>query len=254
MDQADIFNRNTRRRNRDRAYQSAPDDRWLITHMADEVGVRLGVVKRQFVDVLMLGSDFGALTAEGYFPKAKVTIADPGTFADVQCDEDFLPFASDSFDLIVAIGTLDTVNDLPGALLLIRRCLRGDGLFLGAMMGAGSLPVLKSSIAGTGIARIHPQIEVRAAGDLLTRAGFFIPVAESEMVIARYPSIYRLFGDLRANGLTNAMQKRSPLTRTQLSQIAEAFAPNADQKTEEEFAFIFLTGWAPPAKPVPASQ
>jgi NADH dehydrogenase [ubiquinone] 1 alpha subcomplex assembly factor 5 len=254
MDQADIFDRNTRRRNRDRVHRSNPEDRWLIAFMAAELGVRLSVVKRPFRDVLILGSDFGTFEKQRYFPEAKVTIADPGSFAEVQCDEDFLPFARDSFDLVIAFGTLDTVNDLPGALILIRHSLRADGLFLAAMMGAGCLPVLKSCVAGSGIARVHPQIEVRAAGDLLTRAGFFMPVAESETVTARYPNVFRLFGDLRANGLTNALQRRHPLSRAQLSQISDSFAPKITQKTEEQFSFIFLTGWAPSAKPVPVNQ
>src|SRR5919107_1568930 len=116
----------------------------------------------------------------------------------VQGDEDRLPFADEAFDLIVSVGVLDTVNDLPGALLLIRRALRPDGLFLAAFPGAGSLPRLKramlaaDAVGGGAAARVHPQIEVRSAGDLLTRAGFALPVVDVQPVDVRFASLLGL--------------------------------------------------------------
>ena len=105
----------------------------------------------------------------------------------VQGDEDRLPFADHAFDLIVSVGALDSVNDLPGALTLIRRALRPDGLFLAAFAGAGSLPRLRAAMRAAEEAEdiaasphIHPQIDVRAAGDLLGRAGFALPVVDSD--------------------------------------------------------------------------
>ncbi|MCP5990175.1 class I SAM-dependent methyltransferase, partial [Klebsiella pneumoniae] len=90
--------------------------------------------------------------------------------------EDALPFADDSFDLVIACGTLDSVNDLPGALILMRRVLRPDGLMLAAFAGAGSLSRLKAALLAAEGDRpgqhVHPQVDVRSAGDLLSRAGF----------------------------------------------------------------------------------
>jgi NADH dehydrogenase [ubiquinone] 1 alpha subcomplex assembly factor 5 len=155
-----------------------------------------------------------------------------------------------SCDLILAPGGLDTVNDLPGALILMRRILVPGGLFLGAMAGAGGLETLRNIVSGVNrsdqmIARHHPQIDVRGAGDLLTRAGFKLPVAESHLIKARYSGLFTLIADLRANAMTNALVERRPLSREQLAEMAKDFGLAGDGKTEEIFSLIFMTGWAP---------
>ncbi len=221
--------------------------------MATELSDRLTVVRQAFADILFIGDDFGLLDLRARYPEARVTVADPGAISALQCDEDRLPFADNSFDLIVAIGTLDTVNDLPGALILMRRMLRADGLFLGAMLGAGSLATLKKCFVVSGVARFHPQIDVRSAGDLLARAGFALPVADSETITATYPNIFRLVGDLRANGLTNALAQRHPLRRPDVLEAAQRFSSSADKKTAEHFAVVTLTGWAPSRKAAPSA-
>ena len=114
---------------------------FLAEHMADEVVERLAWVNRSFADVLVIGHApqllTDALTARG----AKVTLA--GLVGrDCICDEDALPFEPGSFDLVVSLGTLDSVNDLPGALIQINRSLKPDGLMMAALIGAGSLPKL----------------------------------------------------------------------------------------------------------------
>jgi NADH dehydrogenase [ubiquinone] 1 alpha subcomplex assembly factor 5 len=200
MTQADIFSRATRRRFRDRAFTSDPDDRWLTRMMAAELADRLGAIRRRFERVLIIGNDSSELR-KLIAPHGSYTLlADTGfrgaaAAFGVQCDEDRLPFANASFDLVLAPGGLDTVNDLPGALILIRRILVPDGLFLGAMAGAGGLETLRSIVSGVNradqiVTRHHPQIDVRGAGDLLVRAGFRLPVAESHLVTARYPSLF----------------------------------------------------------------
>jgi SAM-dependent methyltransferase len=248
MEPIEIFCRATRRRNRRRVSMSPQDDRWLIKYMATELSDRLNVVRNVFVDILVLGSDYGSLDFATLYPYANVTVADPGAVSALQCDEDRLPFADKSFDLIVAIGTLDTVNDLPGALLLIRRMLRDDGLFLGAMLGAGSLTTLKKCFVVSGVARFHPQIDVRSAGDLLARAGFALPVADSDTILANYSSMFRLVGDLRANGLANALMQRYPLSRSDVLGAVQRFSSGDGKKTTEQFALVTLIGWAPSRK------
>ena len=257
MTQADIFSRIARRRFRDRAFASDPNARWLTRLMAEELADRLNFIKRDFARVLIIGNDGGELRSLIVSKGGRAIIADAGfrgaaSAARVQCDEDRLPFADHSFDLVLAPGGFDSVNDLPGALVLIRRILAPDGLFLGAMAGAGGLETFRTLIASTtlvdqSVARHHPQIDVRAAGDLLARAGFALPVAESQSITARYSDLFTLIGDLRANAMTNALIERKPLRRDQLAQMAEQFAAAGTPKTEEIFSLIFMTGWAPPA-------
>jgi SAM-dependent methyltransferase len=255
----DIFSRTTRRRFRDRAFASDHDARWLTRFIVDELVDRLRITKRQFDRVLILGNDCGDLQQQIAASGSVMFVADPGfksalNARGVQCDEDRLPFADASFDLVLAPGGLDTVNDLPGAFALIRRILKPDGLFLGAMAGAGGLDTLRKLISDTAepdriVARHHPQIDVRAAGDLLTRAGFTLPVAESHSIAARYSDLFKLIGDLRANAMTNALVKRQPLRRDQVAQMNEQFLAIGTHKTQETFSLIFMTGWAP-SRPV----
>jgi SAM-dependent methyltransferase len=179
----------------------------------------------------------------------------------VQCDEDRLPFADSSFDLVVACGGLDQVNDLPGALALIRRVLRPDGLFLGAFVGAGSLPRLRAALLGAeerAVARLHPQVDVRSAGDLLARAGLALPVADAERVTVRYSSLFALLADLRGTASANLLVSDVPaLSRAALARAAELFRSGADPdgKTGETVEIVHLLGWAPsPDQPKPARR
>ncbi|MGZ8298505.1 MAG: class I SAM-dependent methyltransferase, partial [Allosphingosinicella sp.] len=205
------FDRRLRRLRRDRAATRFAEADYLHRLVADELVERLDFVKRDFRRALDLGCAGGYLTRRLRERGLDVTPCDSGgAFAraagGVQADEDRPPFADGAFDLVVSVGALDGVNDLPGALLLIRRALRPDGLFLGAFAGAGSLPRLRramlaaDSVAGGAAPRVHPQIDVRAAGDLLTRAGFALPVADREVVEVRYASLPRLLADLRLTG------------------------------------------------------
>jgi SAM-dependent methyltransferase len=259
----DIFDRAARRRRRDRA--TAGDyarHAFLRAVMLDGIAERLDAVKRSFADVL----DLGSFEAELMLPDARIARADPGfAFAarsgGVQVEEDHLPFADGAFDLVISAGVLDQVNDLPGALSLIRRSLRPDGLFLGAFVGAGSLGALRSALRSAEqerpAARLHPQIDVRAAGDLLMRAGFALPVADVETVNVSYRSIGGLLDDLRGMAATNLLITRSALTRAALARAAAAFADAADAegRTHETFEIVFLTGWSPDdSQPKPARR
>lgn len=271
MDQPEIFSRPLRRLRRDRAARGFADHAFLIDHMADELAERLEAVQRTFRRVLILGSHDGRTAARFAAPDRRIVSADAGfAFArasgGVQCDEDRLPFADASFDLVVSIGVLDSVNDLPGALALIRRVLRPDGLFLGAFVGAGSLGWLRSAalaadLATTGGAasRIHPQIDVRSAGDLLSRAGFALQVADGDRLSVGYGDPLRLIADLRGMGQTNALRDRSRtgVDRAWLAALFDRFAADAgpDGRVRESFDLVYLTGWAPdPDQPKPAKR
>jgi len=256
----DIFDRAARRTRRDRAADGFADHDFLRAAMLDGIQERLDTVTREFADVLDLGCFDDAFLPP---PGARIVRCDAGFgFAgDVQADEDRLPFADTSFDLVVSAGVLDSVNDLPGALTLIRRALRPDGLFLAAFTGAGSLSALRAAFRDAErdrpAARIHPQIDVRSAGDLLMRAGFALPVADVESLNVRYANLGRLLGDLRGMAVTNLLVGRTPLRRDTLAGAADAFAAQADPdgRTTERFEIIFLTGWAPaPSQPQPARR
>ncbi len=231
--------------------------------MLDGIAERLDAVTRSFADVL----DLGCFDAAFPVPAgARVARCDPGlAFAaaagGIQADEDRLPFADASFDLVVSAGVLDQVDDLPGALSLIRRMLRPDGLFLGAFVGAGSLPALRAALriaeADRPAARLHPQIDVRSAGDLLMRAGFALPVADVEALDVGYRDVGRLIGDLRGMAATNLLSQRQAMTRNVFGGTMQAFADAADDRgrTHETFRIVFLTGWSPdPSQPKPARR
>lgn len=223
------------------------EDRWLLAHMAGDLLERLAGVRRKFPRALIVGSDFGLLEPALSAAGTRVTVTDtsPAVAAHIgglACDEDRLPFADGTFDLVLSLGVLDTVDDLPGALILIRRALAPDGLFLAALSGAGGLSALRRGFASdSGIARFHPQIDARAAGDLLARAGFALPVAEIDMIGARYKAFERLLSDLRANGLTNVLANRYPLRRSDVEKAGSILQP----PIEEQFSLLTLTGWKP---------
>ncbi|WP_407947244.1 methyltransferase domain-containing protein [Parasphingopyxis marina] len=250
------FDRNLRRTRRDRAFAGWAEHAFLQQAMAEELAERLDTVQRDFSRALILGHSGDALPRALESRTITHITADPGfSFAEsdggIQCDEDRLPFAAESFDLVLSAGLLDTVNDLPGALHLIRRVLRPDGLFLGACLGAGSLPVLRSAmheadmVSGRAAPRIHPQIDIRAAGDLLGRAGFALQVADCEELTVRFSSFGRLIGDLRGSA-NSSLLGGPPLSKSAYAAAAAAFeSAQVDGKTAEKFAILYLTGWAP---------
>ena len=266
MTAPEIFDRRRRRIRRDRIAAGFAEHDFLHARMVDETLDRLGSVQREFAKALDLGCLDGKIGAALRTRGLEVISAEPGfRFAraagGVQCDEDRLPFADASFDLVVACGGIDQANDLPGALTLIRRVLKPDGLFLGAFLGAGSLPRLRAALLASeerAVARLHPQIDVRSAGDLLARAGFALPVADAERVTVRYGSLFALLRDLRGAGGSSLLAGPvTPLTRTALTAAAEHFAAAADPdgKTAETVEIVHLLGWAPaPSQPRPARR
>ena len=257
----DIFDRNARRLRRDRAARGGRAD-FLRQAMLEGLGERIASVRRNFAEVLDLGCADGTLAVSG----ATMTRGDAGAVyaaaaGGIQAEEDNLPFPPESFDLVVSAGVLDSVNDVPGALLLARRVLRPDGLFLAAFVGAGSLSTLRRVFRDAepdrAVARFHPQIDVRAAGDLLVRAGFTLPVADVETLTVRYGALSTLLEDLRSAAATNLMPRRQPLRRDTLARADALFQDRADAdgRTSERFEIDDLTGWAPaPGQPQPARR
>jgi len=175
----------------------------------------------------------------------------------VVADVEALPFAGGTLDLVVSAFALETANDLPGALIQIRRALKPDGLFLAAMLGGDTLTELRESfavaeseLAGGVSPRVAPFPDLRDMGALLQRAGFALPVADVDRVVARYPSPLALMADLRRMGAANPLVERHrlPLRREVLARMMEVYADrfaDADGKVRASFDIIWLSGWAP---------
>jgi len=174
-----------------------------------------------------------------------------GYFDHIALDlEQPLPFGP--YDFIAVVGLLDTVNDLPGALIHIRRALAPGGRAIASFVGAGSLPVLRRiMLAADGerpAARIHPMVDVRAGAQLLQRAGWADPVADSRTLTVAYRSFDRLVADLRAQGLGNVLASRAPaLGKAALERARRAFAAEADEqgRVVETFEVLTLNGRHP---------
>ena len=144
----------------------------------------------------------------------------------------------------LSLSALDTLNDLPGALIHMRAALAPGGFAIASFLGAGSLPALRSAmLAADGerpAPRLHPMVDVRAGGQLLQRAGWADPVVDSRSLKVRFSSLGRLLGDLRAQGLGNVLARpRPPLTRAAFHRARSAFG----ERTSEHFEILTLSGW-----------
>jgi len=241
--------------------RGAPD--FLMQRAAEDLEDRLASIRRDFPRVLDLASPtehFAKVIAAGGRPNTlRAAALMPGveTGAKVVVDEEALPFAPESFDLIVSGMALHWVNDLPGVFAQARRCLAPDGLFLACMAGGASLIELRGSLAraedeilGGASPRVSPFVDVRDLGGLLQRAGFALPVTDADAFTLRYDSMFALCDELRAMGAANALTARSrkPLRRSVFLRAAEIYAENfsdPDGRVRASFEIVWLSGWAP---------
>lgn len=222
--------------------QKAPGcARYLADDMADDMAERLAFLRHHPARSLVLGD-----------PASVVGHGLPGTVDRIDIPAFALdqPWPAESYDLIVACLALDTVNDLPGALIHLRAALSSGGLALVTMLGAGSLPALRAIMqAADGerpAPRIHPQVDVRAGAQLLQRTGFADPVSDSRTLTVRFRSLAGLVGDLRDQGLTGVLaQGGPPLDRAALRRAERAFSDQADGdgRVSEQFELLTLSGW-----------
>lgn len=250
-----IFDDARRKAKFERAYSRVSEVPFLWKLLAEDMADRIACTVRSFKSILLLGPL--ARWPEMVFADSTASIV-PMPFAQ----EDRLNVELGQFDLIIAAGTLDSVNDLPGALIQIRRALQPDGLFLGAMFGAGSLASLKRAMLladGTQTrAHLHPQIELKVAADLLSRTGFALPVADLVSTEVRYRDWSALVSDLRDAGVGNCLSgPRNFLGQDYCQRLDSAWNDlrEDDGKVSERFEFIHLNGWAPaPSQPKAARR
>ncbi len=261
-----IFDRSLLRARQQRARALGPET-FLIDRVADELGERLSAVLRQFERAADLGTPTDAVR------RVLAAGGKVGTIVDrVAIDEEALPFADNSLDLVVSALSLQFVHDLPGTLIQIRRALKPDGLLLAALIGGDTLTELRESFAqaeseieGGVSPRVAPFADVRELGALLQRAGLALPVADSDRLTVRYPTVFALMRDLRRMGAANMLseRRRTPLKRATLAKMTEIYArrfADADGRLRATFEIVWLSGWAPhesqqkPLKPGAAAQ
>jgi SAM-dependent methyltransferase len=268
-----IFDRNLLNRRRARAAVNAAEHDFLLKYVSEDLADRLLLVQRSFSIGVNLGAHTGALS------RLLRPLGTIGTMIDMDActamlalcegprilaDEEFLPFGPGALDLVTSALSLQFVNDLPGVLVQIRHALKGDGLFLAALLGTGSLPELREAfliaeteILGGATPRVAPFADVRTLGGLLQRAGFALPVADVDMLRVTYSHPLALMNELKAMGASNALMERSrkPLTRRVLARAAEVYAERhgtPDGRIVATFEIVTLTGWAPdPSQPKP---
>jgi SAM-dependent methyltransferase len=253
-----LFDRELLRQRLLRALRGKPVT-FLLDHVATEMVDRLSVVKRSFSVAADIGTPSGALRKLMRDRKLAETIigVDSLAMSGVRADEEALPFADGSLDLVVSALSLQWVNDLPGTLAQIRRALKPDGLFMAALLGGDTLTELRQSFAsaeaeieGGASPHVSPFADVRELGALLQRAGLALPVADVDKLTVRYATPFDLMADLRGMGATNALieRRRAPLKRGTLRRMAEIYADrfsDGDGRLRATFEIVWLSGWAP---------
>jgi len=239
---------------------------FLAARVAEDLGDRLEAVKHGFGRALALGGPDGLarrlIEASG---KAETIIAadllvgERSRPGDLVADDECLPFAPESFDLAVSLMALNELNDVPGALMQIASTLKPDGLFLAAFPGGETLTELRQALAmaeagltGGASPRVAPMIDVREAGALMQRAGFALPVADTDRLTVRYDTLFDLIRDLREMGLGNSLLARNatPPPRALFLEAAARYAENfsdADGRIRATFEIVSLSGWKPHA-------
>jgi NADH dehydrogenase [ubiquinone] 1 alpha subcomplex assembly factor 5 len=263
-----VFDRTVLRQRRDRAARGWDRHAFLKREIAERLVERLDDVRRSFPLALDLGCHGDEIaTALGHRSTVGQLIrSDLGQpFARraggpaVVADEEALPFAAASFDLVMSAMNLHWVNDLPGTLIQIGRILKPDGLFLGAMLGGGTLWQLRQALAAAeseiegGLSpRVSPFADLRDAAGLLQRAGFALPVADGETIDVEYESALALMHDLGAMGEGNLVleRRRGMARRATLLRAAEIYNERftgASGRVMASFEVLFLHGWAPHA-------
>ncbi len=267
MNEHSLFDTHAVRAHRMRALRDNPTGGFLFEEIAQRVADRLLDVQRQMpvvADISGRGdaADWferaGAKAARGI--ETTISFALDHGFATgpltTVADQEVLPFADGSLNLVTSILSLHTANDLPGVLVQVRRALRPDGFFLAAMFGGETLTELRACLTQAEIdttggvsPRIAPFADVRDLGSLLQRTGFALPVADQDRITVTYATMNALMRDLRAMGETNPLRARSRHTsrRAIFARAAEIYRDRfaTDGRLRATFDVVYLTGWAP---------
>ena len=265
-----LFDRALHRKRLDRAARDYANADFLQRRAAEDVAERLAPIMRDFPVAVDLSARAGAFRQAlesgpapgqvGFLVEADLSHrmlgGRPG--ARVVLDEERLPFADGSLDLVVSTLGLHWTNDVVGALIQARRALKPDGLFIGAFLGGTTLTELRQSLVAAEIeilggagSRVSPFADSQDAASLLQRAGFSMPVADVDKVNVTYDHPLKLLFDLRQMGETSVLAERHPkrLTRKLPERTFEIYFErfrDEDSRVPATFEIITLTGWAPP--------
>lgn len=276
-DDAPIFDRRLVRAHRDRAAAHFAAHDFLYREIAERVLERLDEIKRRFPLALDLGCRTGVvrtmLNGRGGIEHLIECDSSPAMAARAAgplrlvADEELLPFRAASLDLVISVLSLHWANDLPGALIQIRRALKPDGLFLGAFFGGETLHELRAAWlhaeierSGGASPRVSPTAAVEDMGGLMQRAGFALPVVDTDRITVTYREPLVLMRELRGMGESNACRARRPgfTARGTLFAAADSYRAlyaTAENRIPATFQTIYLTGWCPhPSQQQPAKR
>jgi NADH dehydrogenase [ubiquinone] 1 alpha subcomplex assembly factor 5 len=261
-----IFDRALLRQRRRRAAANADAHDFLLARVADDLAERLAIVRRTFPLAANIGAHHGLLSRRILGIAGVESVIDLDSTPELldQCagvrvlaDEEALPFADGSLDLAVSALALQFANDLPGALIQIRRALKPDGLLLASLLGGATLNELREAwlaaeaeVSGGASPRVAPFADVRDMGALLQRAGFALPVVDSETVTVTYAAPLALMRELKGMGAGNVLtaRRKAATTRGLLLRAAEIYAERfagPDGRVPATFEILTLTAWAP---------
>lgn len=253
-----VFDRNVVRQNRNRAALKLNKHGFLIDWSMDQIASRLNDIKREFPTALQIGcrtsNDFnGQYGIKNLYTLDIAEELQP----TIQADEELMPFAAKSFNFIYSPLNLHTTNDLPGTLSQIKNTLKPDGLFIASLLGGETLYELRDSMnrielemTGGGSPRIAPFADLPQMGSLMQRAGFNLPVIDSEKITVTYDNVLKLMEDLRFMGEGNALLERQKKFSTYdyFGRVIQDYATHyaeADGRVKATFEIIFVIGWAP---------
>jgi hypothetical protein len=253
----ELFDMELRAMRRDRAARIGPE-LFLFERAFADILERIELVGHGFDRALLIGCPDPGWRQR--LPFAEVDICDPGPLfakaasAQIIVEDRWQPPTA-AYDVIVAIGTLDTVNQLPLALGLLRAAMRPKALLIGAISGGGTLPQLRQamragdSVAGAAAPHVHPRVEAAALAPLLEQAGFVRPVVDVDRAQVSYPSLAALVADLRAMGAANILtaRPRIPVTKSALAAAALHFAQSGNgERILEVFEILHFAAWTAP--------
>ena len=248
-----------------RAYRQGPAD-FLLARAADDLADRLSVITRRFplaLDWASPGPHAAEVIATSGLCETLIRAAPLpaaqgfGPWHNLVCDPALVPFKPQSLDLITSLFALQTIDDLPGTLVQIRRALKPDGLLIGTLLGGETLQELRSvmmeaeTLCEGGVSpRIAPFAGVRDIGGLLQRAGLALPVTDSDLVTVRYDTLFDLVHDLRRMAASNPLlsRRKQPLKQQTLIEAARLYAErfsDPDGRIRASFELIWFSGWAP---------
>jgi len=264
MSEINIFNRNLLRQRRDRASRNISEYDFIFKSVAENILESLDIINNKFPLILNMSDINKQLSKKLEMRRGteKVILSDISSlmFPQVALDEEFLPFCDGAVDAVVSNLNLQWVNDLPGVLIQVKKILKSNSLFIGALLGGDTLKELRQSlmeaelkVSGGASPRISPFVNSYTMSGLMQRAGFEIPVVDSEIINVKYSSILNIIKDLRGMGATNIINNRlnkftSKKVFIEADRIYhEKFSDNSE-KINASFEVIYFIGWTAQSK------